>query len=556
MRQLRYLPKVMSETEQFLLRILGGFFIVSIIFLGARAYARIVVQVPKSGGEVVEALIGDPQYVNPLLASTNDVDRDLVRLMYSGLVKRNDLGEIVPDIAESIEKSADEKVFTVKMREGLTWSDGNPLTIDDVLFTFDLIQDPLYKSPLRTQFRNTKVERVDDRTLKFTQSQSPAAFLSNLTVGILPEHIWGDVPPPNFPLIEYNVKPVSYGPFTFDALKRDTSTGAVKEYRLVRNGQYQGSRPYLERLTFKMYPDPLSAADALRSKAVEGVSALSGDMRDELKEARVINLESAQYAAVFLNSKRGVLKNPEIRRALTQAINRNEIVDDALNRSAVVVDGMFADKLPGYAGKIQPDFSLDDARNTLETAGWKVPEGQSVRKRGNDELRISLTFVDQPQDQAVAEAIKKNWESIGFGVEIKPINPLRVPKDIIKPRDYDAFLYGEILSPDADLYPFWHSSQERDPGLNLSTFISKDGDKLLEDLRTTTNPQVIAEKRIAFQKLLAESNMVIFLYSPYYSYGLAKRVKGFDVKYLTTPADRFSNVEQWYVKTSISFKKR
>ncbi len=553
-RQLRYLPKVLSPSERFLLRAFGGFLAIALIFLGARAYARNVVQLPRDGGEITEALIGAPQYVNPILASANDVDRDLVRLLYSGLLRRNQQQEIVPDIAESIEHDAGQKAYTVHLRKNLAWSDGQPLTIDDVLTTFELIQDPLYKSPLRGQFRNATIERVDDWTIKFTHTQSAGSFLSSLTVGIIPAHIWADVPPPNFALLEFNLKPVSYGPFSFDSLKRDAASGAIKEFRLVRNASYHGTRPHLDRLTFKIFPDPVSAAEALEAKSVEGISALSKEERIGLKQARIVDLELPQYTAVFLNIKRGVLKYPEVRTALAQAVDRQRIVNDVLKNSAVVVDGMFADRLPGFAGQLQPDFSLESAKAALETAGWVRPKDESIRKKGNETLAISLTVVDQAEDLAIADLLKQSWEALGAKVEIKTFDPMRIPKEVIKPRDYDAFLYGEILSTDGDLYPFWHSSQNRDPGLNISTFISKDGDKILEDLRATTDPAVITEKRIAYQKLLAESHTVIFLYSPFYTYGLAKRVKGFSLPYISAPADRFAGIENWYVKTRPSLK--
>lgn len=554
LRQLRYLPKVLTASEQFLLRAFSGFLAIALIFLGARAYARNVVQLPRDGGEVIEALIGAPQYVNPILASTNDVDRDLVRLLYAGLLKRNQRQELVPDVAESIEHDAAQKVCTVHLRKNLTWSDGQPLTADDVLTTFELIQDPLYKSPLRSQFRNAKIEKIDDWTIKFTHSQPAGSFLSSLTVGIIPAHIWADVPPPNFALLEFNVKPVSYGPFSFDSLKRDAASGAIKEFRLVRNPNYRGLRPHLDRLTFKIFPDPVSASEALEAKSVEGISALSKEERIGLKQARIVDLELPQYTAVFLNTKRGALKYPEVRTALAQAVDRQQVVNDVLKNSAVVLDGMFADRLPGFAGKLQPDFSLETAKAALAAAGWVPPKDDKVRKKGNETLAFSLTVVDQDEDRATADLLKQNWEELGAKVEIKTFDPMRIPKEVIKPRDYDAFLYGEILSPDGDLYPFWHSSQNRDPGLNISTFISKDGDKILDDLRATTDPAVIIEKRVAFQKLLAESHTVIFLYSPFYTYGLAKRVKGFSQQYITTPADRFAGIENWYVKTRPSLK--
>ncbi len=553
-RQLRYLPRVLSPEERFLLRLFTGTLAVTLIFLGARLYAKNVVLLPRPGGEVVEALVGTPQYLNPVLASTNDIDRDLIRLLYAGLMRRNERQEIVPDLAETVEISPDKKVYTVRLRPNLDWSDGEPLTVDDVLLTFELIQDSLYKSPIRSQFRNVKVERVDDTTVKFTLAEPSAAFLSRLTVGILPAHIWGDVPPPSFALIEFNVKPVGAGPFVFDSLKRDSSSGIIKEYHLIRNDRYRGKRPYLDRLTFKIFPEIDSAAAALKSKQVEGLSVITSDIRSELKQVRTVELQVPQYTAIFFNGKRPLLKDLELRRTLTRAIDRPRIIATVLDHMATLVDGPFPSNFPGSAGKLQPDFDPAAAREALEKSGWTLTEGQRARKKGNDELSLSLTVVDQPDDIAMAEIVKENWGAVGVKVEIKAFDPSRIAKEVIKPRDFDALLYGEILPPDGDLYAFWHSSQERDPGLNLTTFYHKDADKLLEELRTTNDPTQQAEKRIAFQKLLADGAAAAFLYSPLYSYGLAKRVKGFTATYVTIPADRFAGIEEWYVKTRLALK--
>lgn len=553
LRQLRYLPQYLKGGERLLLQALTGLFLVALILLGARVYARNVTALPRPGGEIIEALVGVPQYVNPILTSGNDVDRDLVRLQYAGLLRRNARLELVPDLAESYDVDQDGKVYTFHLRGQLTWSDAQPITADDVLLTFDLIQDPLFKSPLRTQYRNIKVERIDDRTVRFTLPQPSSAFLPSLTVGLLPAHIWGDVPPPNFPLIEFNLKPIGSGPFIYRSLRRDGSTGYITEYELVRNPRYHGRRPYLDRIVFRLYPDEASAVEAIRSKQVESLSVVARSDRTDLKQLRIVDLRLPQATAIFLNGKRPVLKTVEVRRALAQAIDRNRIVQDVLHGGDAIVDGPIPAGFPGYAGKLQPDFDRAAAAAALEAAGWVAgPDG--TRKKGNDELKLTLAVVGEPEDQAVADRIVADWQAIGVKVDIRVYDSTRVAKEVIKPRDFDAFLYGEILSPDLDLYPFWHSTQERDPGLNLTTFFQKDADKFLEELRKLTDPAAASDRRIAFQRLLADQQPAIFLFSPTYAYGLAKRIKGFTAEAIVAPADRFANVEGWYVKTRPSLR--
>jgi peptide/nickel transport system substrate-binding protein len=274
-----------------------------------------------------------------------------------------------------------------------------------------------------------------------------------------------------------------------------------------------------------------------------------------LKQVRTSDIELLQTSAIFFNAKRNAVKAPEVRKALATAVDRQAIVNEALDHTGVATDGPIPPAVPGSIQGVQPGFNLDEANRILEDAGWKRQDGSGIRKKGNDELSLSLSIVEQPDEVAVGDIIKKNWEAIGAKVELKPYDPTRIAKEVVKPRDYDAFVYGEILTPDVDLYPFWHSTQEVDPGLNLTRFFNKDADKLLDELRVEMDPAKIIEKRQAFQRLLADGNHVVFLYAPLYSYGLAKRVKGFDVNYVTVPADRFNNVSDWYVNTKISFQK-
>lgn len=553
-RQLRYLSRVTTPTEQRVLLGLTAFIIMAVAFLGFRLFTRDANEIPQYGGSVAEALVGTPQYLNPVLVSTNDVDRDLVQLIYSGLFRRDANQDVIPDLAQSYEASTDNKTYTIHLKNNLKWSDGQPITADDVLLTFELIQDQLYKSPLRTQFKNMTVSRVDESTIKFALAQPSSSFLSDLTIGILPAHIWGDVLAPNFALIEYNLKPVGSGPFKFDSLTRDASSGIIKEYHLVRNPNYAGTKPYLNELTFKIYPDVATAVEALQAKRVDSISVVETGDRSQLKQVQLMDLQLPQYTAIFFNNRKAALKNLDVRKALAQAIDRNALVSSVYRGAAVVVDGPFAPNIPGSAGNLQPSYDPTAAAKALDTAGWTVPTGGTVRKKGNDELSFTLTIPDLPEDVVAAQMIQKNWEAIGAKVDVQPYDSSRVAKEIIKPRNYDAFLYGEILSPSGDLYPFWNSTQEKDPGLNLTTFYNKDADKLLDDLRATTDVGVIAQKRVAFQQLLANNLPAIFLYSTEYTYGLSKRVKGFNIKYVTNPSDRFADIEHWYVKTKISFK--
>ncbi|MFH1207403.1 MAG: ABC transporter substrate-binding protein [Patescibacteria group bacterium] len=555
-QQLQYLPQYLSKKEKIIIRSLLALVIIALGFLVFNFYQRHVEYVAQPGGEYTEALVGQPAYVNPLLAQT-DVDRDLTRLVYSGLFKYDEQLQVVPDLASSYEISEDKKTYSIHLKPDLKWQNGNAIMADDVIFTFETLADPSFASPLATNFKGVTVQRVDDQTVSFTLKEPFAPFLSNLTVGILPAHLWSDVSPTNFRLAEYNMKPIGSGPLMFKELTKDKS-GNVKAYSLERNINYYSQPSYLDTITFKLYPDFDTAVNALKNNSVVGLSYLPASNRDALsknKDIVIHNLRLPQYTAVFFNQKNSLLKVKEIRQALAHAIDRQRIISEAEAGEAFLANGPILEGFLGYnAGAKQYAFDQAKAGGMLDAAGWKIPDGGGLRQKSGAELRFSLTTVDQPEYVHAANIIQENWEAIGVGIELKILNPNRVSQEIIKPKDYEALLYGEILGADPDPYPFWHSSQTAGNGLNLSAYYNKEADKLLEAARQQSDPNARAKNYVDFQNILLEDEPAIFLFSPAYDYPINKKIKGVATELITTPSGRLNMINQWYLKTKLHWK--
>ncbi|MFH1366825.1 MAG: ABC transporter substrate-binding protein [Patescibacteria group bacterium] len=554
--QWRYIKNILTPTEKFVINACFTIIIAALIFLGIRYYGRHVNYLPKDGGKYVEAMVGAPKYVNPVLCQTSDVDHDLVKLIFSSLMKYDDQGALIPDLTEKYEISEDQKTYTFYLRKDVKWHDGENLSANDVLYTIETIQDPEYNSPLLYNLKGIAGEKIDDYTFKLTLKEPFSPFLSTLTFGILPQHLYLDVFSENFRLIEYNLKPIGSGPFKFKTLTRG-SLGNIKSYNLERNEDYYGQKPYLDNLIFRFYPDMLSAVEALKNKNVEGISYLSKEYQEKLPAKLNLNyydLLLPQYAAVFFNTKNSVLSDQKVRQALAYASDRAKIISEVLKGKGEIVDGPILKGFLGYHPDIKKyNFDLTEAEKILDEAGWKKNE-EGKRVKGSDELKFTLTTVNQSDYAKAAEILKAAWEEAGFSVELNLVENERLQKEVIKPRTYDAFLYGEIIGYDPDPYPFWHSSQERDPGLNLSIYFDKQIDKVLEQARVTSDEKERSLKYVEFQNLLANDLPAIFLYTPYYTYGLAKKIKGFDLEKIVSPQDRFADVEKWYIKTRRAWK--
>ncbi|MFA6098012.1 MAG: ABC transporter substrate-binding protein [Patescibacteria group bacterium] len=555
-QQLQYIPKYLTKKEAVVIRVLLLLIIASLGFLVVRFYQRHVIYLPKAGGSYSEALIGQPSYINPILAQ-NDIDRDIARLVYSGLFRYDKNLKLLPDLAQNYEISEDKKTYTIHLRQDVKWQNGNPLMADDVVYTYETIKEADFNSPYYASFQGVTINRVDDYTVSFGLDEPFSPFLSNLTIGILPAHIWSDVTASNFRLAEYNTKPIGSGPYKFSELVKDQS-GTIKSYLLTLNPDYYNQKPYIEKITFKFYPDFESALSSLQNNKVDGISYIPKDYSGSLgKNKDIVNysLRLPQYTAIFFNQKNPLLKVKEIKQALAYATDRNRILQEALSNEGQIINGPILEGFLGYNPDIKKyDFDKAKAEQILNDAGWKVPEGGGLRQKDGNELKFSLTTVDQPEYLKTADILRENWENIGVGIELKIMNPLRIDKEVIKPRAYEAFLYGEILGADPDPYPFWHSSQSVSGGLNLSNYYNKDADKLLEEARKTDNLDDRAKDYIDFQNIIAEDVPAVFLYSPYYNYGAAKKIKGIKDIPITIPSDRFNGIEDRYIKVKLGWQ--
>lgn len=556
LRQFSYFFKVLTTKERRQFMGLTLIAVVSGVFVFRQMWYWIFVRVPDTGGTYTEGLVGAPEYLNPLYAVSNDVDRDLTRLLFAGLIRFNERGEMEPDLAESVTTSPDSASYTVTLRQGLTWSDGERVTSDDIRFTIEAIKNPAYRSPLKSNFNSVTVETVDERTVRLNLATTSAPFVENLTLGILPAHLWTVVDPKNALLTDLNRKPVSVGPYQFESLAKDPS-GHIRSYTLVRRTQGMPRAPYIERLVFKFYSDFDEAATALTNRNVNGLALLPVDTLEHALKVRkgLIHhrLRLPQYTAVFLNPRaQEALAMSGVRKALALSLDRAKIIDEVLRGEGAVIEGPILPGALGFdASASTTPYDLDASRALLDKEGWTLPEGTSVRThtKSMQPLAITLTTVSQPEQFAAAELIQKQWQALGVKVDLQVVDPLKI-FELIRPRAYQAFLLSEITGVDPDPYPFWHSSALGEQGLNLANFSDRDADILLEEARKTVDPAIREEKYRAFQRIIFRETPALFLYTPLLAYAIDQEIQGVTLVGMANPSDRFAHIEQWFLKTN------
>jgi len=561
-KQLRWAWKIFEDKEKKIIKqLFFSWIIVTIIFLAVFIYNRTSIY-PAQGGIYTEGLLHTPQFLNPVLAFNNETDVDLNRLVFSGLFRLDKNLQLVPDLAESYEVSQDYKIFTIKLKDGLKWHDGEDLTIDDVIFTYRTIQNPQFNSPHYGKFQGVQINKIDDNTVQFILKEPFAPFLQNLAIGIIPKHIWQTIPPINSRLAEANIKPIGSGPYKFKKLLKDKS-GALISYTFEKFSDYHLQTPYITTIQFKFYPDLPSAMDAIQKQNIDGLEFIPKNEIKNLTQIKDITFHTfslPQYTAIFFNyNKNEQLKNINVRKALAHAINKKDLIAETLNNEAQVMDGPILPGSVGYNKNLTKyETDTEKAKSLLEKEGWKMPaeeDAEPFRQKDGQTLEITLTTVDVADNMDVAEKIRNYWQEIGVKVNLEIVPKKIIEQEIIAPRNYQALIFGEILGADPDPFPFWHSSKRQSPGVNLTNFADKRADSLLEKGRTTTDWEERNKIYQEFQDILIAELPAIFLYSPTYTYPVNKKVQGINQTSITTPADRFNDISNWYIKTKRGFKK-
>jgi peptide/nickel transport system substrate-binding protein len=527
--------------------------VVSFVFWIGSFYFDNTKAVPKIGGEYIEGIVGQPLYINPLLSQTSEADLDLAQLVFSGLFKYDINGNVVADLAQGYTISEDQKEYTVTIKKGVFWHDGKEMDANDVFFTFNLLQDAAYKSPLRQSLQGVDVSLIDNYTVKFSLKNPYIGFLDNLTVGLLPKHVWENIAPEKFALADNNLHPIGTGPYAFTNFQKDAG-GNILTLQLTANKKYYEGIPFISKITFNFYPDDEQLIAAYNKKEIMGMGSIPPESIKDIKNAKSTNIHELvipRYFSVFFNQTKNVaLADDTVRTALALSVDRKELIDKILHTKGIPLTSPLFPQMQGYRQDTGPLNDLAKANQLLDENGWILDKNDNVRKKGKEILEFELITTDWPELNQSADILSNQWSKIGAKVVVKILSVSDLQQNYIRTREYDSILFGQAISFNPDLYSFWHSSQKHDPGLNLSLFSNKDADGLLENLRQETDQQKRVEAYGQFQDILAKEIPAIFLYSRYYLYPTNTNVQGMDVKNINSPAHRFIDINKWYVKTT------
>lgn len=553
--------KVLSKKERKVLFALIIVLVISTIGLLWKINQNFIVEVPARGGSVVEGILGSPRFINPLL-TLSDADRDLTALVYSGLMRATSRNTLEPDLAQSYTISEDGLEYTFILKEGLRWHDDAPVTADDVVFTIKSAQNATLKSPRRASWEGVLVEKIDDLTVKFTLDRPYGPFVENTTLGIIPKHKWENVSLEQFTFSAYNKTPIGTGPYKVTAIREDR--GGIPEYYDLKSfSKFTMGEPFIEKIRIKFYPTEDALIAALKNGEVENINSISPDSALSLSNKYNIEITSIPriFGAFFNQNEADIFTDLNIRKALNISVDRSRIINEVMHGYASTADGPIP---PGSLGYIEQGSDIPypeqvkEAKKLLERNGWVFDEEEQVLikkiKSETNRLSFSVTTSAVPELKNVAQILKENWEGLGANVDIKIFETGDLNQNVIRPRNYDVLLFGEVIGRDADPFAFWHSSQRLDPGLNIALYANIAADKLLEDARKTEDEKIRIEKYQEFQKEISSDIPAVFLYSPDFIYIVSNKLKGLDISPLSIPSERFLNISKWHVYTNKVWK--
>lgn len=476
-------------------------------------------------GTFSEGIVGHIKTINPLFVDFNEADRDLSTLVFSGLIRYDPAARnFFPDLAATFDRSSNGLTYTFVLRSDALWHDGKPVTVDDLLFTFnDVIQDPGFHNPiLKNAFEGVKVEKTGDQSIVFTLPKANSYFLSNLTVGILPKHLLKNTPIANFEKSAFGVHPIGSGPYLITSLKLDSDGDRID---LTAFPQYYGQKPLITRVRFFTFPDEENlihergALHALGKLSPDAAKTVDADDRFALT-----NYSLNQFTALFFNTDSPFLKDKRLRQALRLGLNKNELLLAGEKR----IDNL---DLADHGNEAPYGFNLDAANKALDSLGWKrQADGFRVNNKGEPVILTLLTSTKIPLK--LSEKIKQQWEALGIQVSVERPEAEEF-SNLVSERRYHILLIRQNLGYNRDVYSLFHSSQRGGPegggssGLNFSQFKSFQTDGLTEAMRKEKDPADKQKLLEQLSKALAEETPVVFLSTPVYSYALDKRIQVF-----------------------------
>ena len=469
---------------------------------------------PAKGDWLINQLSAEPATLNPITA-TDAYASNIDNYIYESLLKRDEKSlELVPVLAESWDISDDHLQYIFRLKKNIRWQDGELFTAKDILFSFERIKDPKVDAAhLRNYYQDIEtLEVLDDFTVRY-RYRIPYFKALEFCGGIpiVPAHLFKDSD--NFNQHPIGRQPVGTGPYRL--LHWDTG----KEIALVRNDDYWGEKPYLNRIVFKIITDSTVALQVLKQGGLDLMSLRPIQWVRQTQTKRFeehyqkLKYFLPSYSYIGWNMRRPLFADPRVRQAMTMLMDREMILKKVLFGLGTVINGTFYINSPEYDNSLKPyPFDPKAAVALLKEAGWEDRDRDGVLER--DGISFAFEFLISAGSkfgEQIATILQENLKGVGIKMEIRKLE-WAVFVQRVDQHDFDACTMGWSLGWDTDPYQLWHSSQA-DKGSNFVGFRNEEADQLIEAARKEFDPQKRRRLFNRFSEILHEEQPYTFLFT-------------------------------------------
>lgn len=507
---------------------------------------------PVDGGIYNEGVIGTFTTANPIYA-VSDIDKTISHLIFASLFSYNSQNQLVGELASSYSVNSLGNIYTVHLKPNLTWQDKTPLTSKDVVFTYNLIENPNAESPLANSWQGVNVTSAGPLTVIFNLPNPLASFPYFLTNGILPEHLLANIPATEMRSAVFNVNdPIGSGPFSWQSITVNGTnpSNASEQIVLTPFNNYVLGRPKLDQFVVHAYANKSQLIQAFTAGQLNGIEGLVNVPPAISHMSNVVFnnylLTAGIYA--FFKTSSGLLSDQSVRSALVMAVNVPAIIAKLGYPTHAVNEPLLEGQLGYNPAYRQPSYNLAAADNTLNQDGWKLG-ANGLRYKNAQPLSFSLTVSNIANYIHLAHQLIRYWRQVGAQVNLLIEDPSDF-NNILQSHDYDAVLYGISIGVDPDVYVYWDSSQAQANSLsrlNLSEWDNQTADAALEEGRSHLNPVVRVKD---YQDLLSawQTDLpALGLYQPRLLYITNGPVYGLNANTINSNTGLLNNVQNWQV---------
>ncbi len=448
------------------------------------------------------SISSNPSRINPIL-STDSASSEITNWIFNGLFKYDKDGNVVCDLAKSYSFKTPTKLI-IKLKKNIKWHDGYIFSSDDVVFTYNMINNPKVFTPIKSSFDKVeKVKKIDNFTVEITYKQPYFKALEIWMTGLLPYHILKNEK--DLMTSSFNKNPIGTGAYKLKTLTISS------DIILYANDDYFEGRAKIDKISYKFIPDTTTSFYTLKQKKLDmgGLTPIQIDRQIDDKfrnDFKIFEKPSFGYTYMGFNLKSEKFKDIRIRQALSLAINKQEILDVLFFGHAKVCTGPFLPDTFAFNEKVQATLqNIKKAKQLLKQMGYDEnnPFKFQVITNANNTIRVNT-----------AEILQYQLLKIGVKMKIRVMEWQAFLNTIVHPRNFDAIILGWGLSLMPDAKPLWHSSSDVKGGFNLVGYSNKKVDKLIEQGETTINKKELSKIYKKIFTHISDDLPYLFLYIP------------------------------------------